>query len=194
MLYVDDFEEELQEEYGKIFHNIAYIRATKLGGRELDNPRKDKKEDILSQATSREKRYEEDIELRRDKCTVQGTNRSESDIMLEAMNTKPLSPKAESTKVTNPSESESQTFRSDPTLYEKVAQDLETLFSGCPMLNPNVYSFNEEGGEVEKNTENSLDLPHKNCVKMKRRTPRNEIEHKIVHTRNDTLHIWTAYV
>ena len=89
MLYVDDFEEELQEEYGKIFHNIAYIRATKLGDRELNNPRKDKKEDILSQATSREKRYEEDIELRRDKRTVQGTNRSESDIMLEAMNTKP---------------------------------------------------------------------------------------------------------
>ena len=114
--------------------------------------------------------------------------------MLEAMNTKPLNPKAESTKVTSPSESESQTLQSDPTLYEKVAQDLETLFSGCPMLNPNVYSFNEEGGEVEKNTKNSLDLPHKNCVKMKRRTPRNEIEHKIVHTRNDTLHIWTAYV
>ena len=189
MLYVDDFEEELQEEYGKIFHNIAYIRATKLGGKELNNPRKDKKEDILSQAISREKRYEEDIELRRDNCPVQGTNRSESDIMLEAMNTKPLHP-----KVTSPSESESQTFRSDPTLYEKVAQDLETLFSGCAMLNPNVYSFNEEGGEVEKNTENSLDLHHKNCVKMKRRTPRNEIEHKIVHTRNDTLHIWTAYV
>ncbi|PFX19021.1 hypothetical protein AWC38_SpisGene16586 [Stylophora pistillata] len=147
MLYADDFEEELREEYGKIFHNIAYIRARKLGDRE-NNPRKDKKEDILSQATSYEKRYEEDIELRRDKWPVQGANRWESDIMSDGVNTKPLSPKAQSAKDTGPWEGESQTFQSDPSLYEKVAQDLETVFSRCAMVNPTVNSFRTEGMEV----------------------------------------------
>lgn len=193
MLYADDFEEELRKEYGKIFHNIAYIRARKLGDRE-NNPRKDKKEDILSQATSYEKRYEEDIELRRDKWPVQGANRWESDIMSDGVNTKPLSPKAQSAKDTGPWEGESQTFQSDPSLYEKVAQDLETVFSRCAMVNPTVNSFRTEGMEGEKNAENSLHFPNKNCVEMRRHASRNEIQHKIVHTRNDTLHIWSAHV
>lgn len=62
------------------------------------------------------------------------------------------------------------------------------------MLNLNVYFFNEEGGEVEKNIENSLDFFYKNCVKMKRCILRNEIEYKIVYIRNDMLYIWMVYV
>lgn len=205
MIYVDDFEEELREEYGKIFDNIAYIRARKRKDRacEQENGKNGNSFVPDSSYKNRHKRYEEKTELRSDKtpaAAVQSTNRLKSSTVLEAMNTKhktsskSVGPEIERGKDANLSgESESQTFQSDSSLYDKVAQDLETVFNNYALMNSNPFS--EGSMEGEKNPENSLDqFPNENCVEKKKRTPRDEIKYKIVHTKNDTLHIWTAYV
>lgn len=198
MIYVDDFEEELREEYGKIFDNIAYIRARKRKDRAYEQ---ENMNSFLPDSSykNRHKRYEEKTELRRDESPVQSTNRLKSSTVQVAMNTKhktgskSVGPEIESGKDANLSgESESQTFQSDSSLYDKVAQDLETVFNNYVMMNSN--SFSKESMPGEENTENNLDFPNENCAEKEKRTLRNEIKYKIVHTKNDTLHIWTAYV
>ena len=188
---VDDFEEKLQEEYGTIFNNIAYIRERKRKnrGRERENSKNGKIYCLTTSYKKNEGKVEplsDEFQQTTDKLESQS---SEKDTISKRANSKSVHWQMESQREVNLPESESK----DSSLYEKVAMDLETVFNRYMAINPNCIS---ESGDLEgeKNPKRTMKIPNENCTERETATLQNEIKYKTVHTKNDTLYIWTADV
>ena len=182
MLSVDNFEEQLQEEYGKIFENISYFRARKRKHRFHERGNGECGKAVCSPTSCR--RDEDKVELQgneTDKTTAeQGKYRS----------LKTLDCQKEHQNRVNSPENESKSC----SLYEKVAMDLETVFNKYMMINQD--PGNEKSFEGEKNAEASLNVRNVtgDMTEREKAMLRNEITYKTVRTKNDTLYIWTAHV
>lgn len=183
----DDFEEKLQEEYGTIFNNIAYIRERKRKHRvrERENGKHVKNYCL----TASYKKNEGKVELLNDELP-QTTATLEQDMINTNKRTssKTVRWQMEGEKGVSPLDSESRNC----SLYEKVAMDLETVFNKYMTINPNPAS--EKSLEGEKSPETTLDAPNEHITEREKATLRNEIKYKTIHTKNDTLYIWTACV
>ena len=183
MLSTNAFEEELREEYGKIFNNIAEIKAAKKRKLSDKNPcllptsytaDKEKRPEakLLSQASSKQDFTSEatqsngniQVECYKDVLAAKRIERP-----------KRFNSKARDKKLKEPSKS---------LLYDKVAMDLEAVFN--------------------KRMMNDLSTVRRNTMDVKKEfqgqnAPRDEtqgtqIQYKTVHTKNDTLYIWIASV
>lgn len=185
MLSVDNFEEQLQEEYGKIFDNISYFRARKRKHRFHERRNSEcGKSPCLSAC---HKIDEEKAELHGDE-SVQTTDitTAEQD---KYRSLKTLHCQKEHQNGVNPTESESKNC----SLYEKVAMDLETVFNKYMMVNQDPDG--EKSFEGEKNAEATLDVRNKTDITEREKAMlRNEMTYKTVQSKNDTLYIWTAHV
>jgi len=185
MLSVDNFEEQLQEEYGKIFDNISYFRAKKRKHRfhERGNGGCENNHCL---ATSYE--IDEDKAELSDR-SVQTTDRTTSEQdKYTSLKTLHYQKELQQNGV-NPLANESKTC----SLYEKVAMDLETVFNKYMMVNHD--PDREKSFEGEGNDEATLDVRNKTDITEREKAMLgNEITYKTVQTKNDTLYIWTAHV
>lgn len=194
MLSVDDFEEELQEEYGKIFNNIAYIREKKrkYRVRQRENGKNGKNDSL----TTYYKNDKGNVEILKNELT-QTTDKLESQTVKqnainrdESTGSKTVRWQMEGEEGLNHSESESR----NSSLYEKIAMDLETVFNKHKMICPSPTSKKSLEGEKKLETA-ALDVPpNEHGTDREKAALRNEIKFKTVHTKNDTLYIWTANV
>lgn len=183
MLSVDNFEEQLQEEYGKIFNNISYFRARKRKYRfhELGNG-----ECLVTSYKIDEGR----ADLLSDELLAESTDNTsaEQDMIntdkYRSLKTRHLQKEGQNGE--NPLENESKNC----SLYEKVAMDLETVFNKYMTINPDPGS--EKSLDGEENAEGTLD--ETDISEREKAILRNEITFKTVRTKNDTLYIWTAHV
>ena len=185
MLFVDNFEEQLQEEYGKIFDNISYFRARKRKHRfhERENG---ECENNLCLATSY-KIDEDKTELQSDESVQPADTATAEQDKYRSLKT--LHCEKEYENAVNPLENESKAC----SLYEKVAMDLETVFNKYMMVNQDPDS--EKSFEGEANDEATLEVRNKTDVTEREKALlRKEITYKTVQTKNDTLYIWTAHV
>ena len=182
MFSVDNFEEQLQEEYGKIFDNISYFRARKQKHCFHERGSGECGKNVCSA------RIEEDkVELQGNE-TVQTTDRTTAEQDKYA-SLKTLHCQKEHQNGANSPENESENC----SLYEKVAMDLETVFNKYMMISQD--SGNEKRLEGEKNAEASLNVRNvTDKTEGEKAMLRNEITYKTVRTKNDTLYIWTAHV
>ena len=187
MLFVDNFEEQLQEEYGKIFDNISYFRARKQKHRFHERENGESETDKPCLATSY--KIEEDKTELQGEESVQTADRATAEQdKYRSLKTLPCDKEHENG--VNPPENESSKICS---LYEKVAMDLETVFNKYMMVNQDPDS--EKSFEGEANDEATLDARNKTEVTEREKALlRKEITYKTVQTKNDTLYIWTAHV
>jgi len=184
MLSVDNFEEQLQEEYGKIFDNISYFRARKRKHR-FHERQNGGCENNHCLATFY--KIDEDKAESSDK-SEQTTDRTTSE-QDKYRSLKTLHYQKEQQNGVSPLANESKTC----SLYEKVAMDLETVFNKYMKVDQDPDS--EMSFEGEGNDKATLDVRNKTDItKREKAMPRNEITYKTVQTKNDTLYIWTAHV
>lgn len=190
MLSVDDFEEELQGEYGKIFNNIAYIRAKKRKHRVHERgDGKIGKNPCLVTSYKKEEGKAEILSDELSQTTDKLQSTSEQDIINTNKSTSSTKTDQCSRKGLNPQENESR----DCLLYDKVAKDLEAVFNKYMLINSNPDSGDSLEGE--RNPEITLDVTNESYAEREKPTPpRNQIKYKTVHTKNDILYIWTADV
>ena len=215
MLSVDNFEEQLQEEYGKIFNNISYFRARKRkyrfhkrgnseyeknpcsetsykvdeGSTELLGDKAVQSECGKNQCSATSYKVDEgSAELLGDKA-VQTIDRATAQKDKYRRFKTQLHWQKEHQNGVNPPENESKNC----SLYEKIAMDLETVFNKYMMVNQDPGS--EECFKGEKNAETTMDVRKvTNITEREKAMLRNEITYKTVQTKNDTLYIWTAHV
>ena len=215
MLSVDNFEEQLQEEYGKIFNNISYFRARKRkyrfhergnseyeknpcsetsykvdeGSTELLGDKAVQSECGKNQCSATSYKVDEgSAELVGDKV-VQTIDRATAQKDKYRRFKTQLHWQKEHQNGVNPPENESKNC----SLYEKIAMDLETVFNKYMMVNQDPGS--EECFKGEKNDETTMDVWNvTNITEREKAVLRNEITYKTVQTKNDTLYIWTAHV
>lgn len=180
MLSVDNFEEQLREEYGKIFDNISYFRARRRKHRFHERGNAERGKDLCL-ATS----YEDMFALQDRDESMQTTDKTTAE-QGKCRSIKTLHCQKEHQNEVNAPENESKNC----SLYEKVAMDLETVFNKYMMINQDPGS--EKSFEGEKNAEDSLNV--QNITEREKAMLRNEMTYKTVRTKNDTLYIWTAHV
>ena len=184
MLSVDNFEEQLQEEYGKIFDNISHFRARKRKHRVHTRGNGECGENLC--LTTSYKIDEDKAELQGDdsvQTTDRATAEQDNDRTLKTLQ----SQKEHHQNGVNPPENEYENC----SLYEKVAMDLETVFNKYMMVNQDPGS--EKSVKGENNDEASLDVQKiTDITEREKAMLRNEITYKTVRTKNDTLYIWTA--
>lgn len=215
MLSVDNFEEQLQEEYGKIFNNISYFRARKRkyrfhergnseyeknpcsetsykvdeGSTELLGDKAAQSECGKNQCSATSYKVDEgSAELLGDKA-VQTIDRATAQKDKYRRFKTQLHWQKEHQNGVNPPENESKNC----SLYEKIAMDLETVFNKYMMVNQD--PGREECFKGEKNAETTMNVRKvTNITEREKAMLRNEITYKTVQTKNDTLYIWTAHV
>ena len=183
MLSVDNFEEQLQEEYGKIFDNISYFRARKRKHRFHERGNGECGKNVRSVTSYRVD--EDKVELQGDE-SVQTTDHG-----IEAEQDKSRSLKTLHCQKAHQIEVNSPDNDSDNcSLYEKVAMDLETVFSKYMTINQDPGSG--KSFEGEKSAETRLNV--RTITEREKTILRNEMTYKTIRTKNDTLYIWTAHV
>lgn len=182
MLSINSFEEEIREEYGKIFSNIAEIKAAKKSRLSNEHPLS-----VRTTFTEKEKLYE----ARREQ-ELSG----KQEVIPEAINSDrkiQVSERYHETSVIQRNEGrktskvrDREVRRSSRHLpYDKVAMDLEAFFNKHMVIDPG-NSHKRVAFETGKELENI-----KNGQEEAQHT---QIRYKTVHTRKDTLHIWIASV
>lgn len=183
MLSINSFEEELREEYGKIFSNIAEIKAAKK--RRLSD------EHLLSvrqSFTEKEKLYEARREQElsgKQEVIPEAINMSYRKIQVsERYHETPVIQRTEGRKTSKVRDREVR--RSSRHLpYDKVAMDMEAFFHKHMAIDSG-SSHTSAAFETEKELEN---------IKSGRdEAQHTQIRYKTVHTRKDTLYIWIASV
>ena len=189
MLSADAFEEELQVEYGKIFNNIAGIKIAKRrksDEKKLDRPclsrptsceEEKAKTEMLSQASDEHELTSEPVANGR---------------KIEAECTEDLF--VGKRKVGRRKAKSAKKETSKSLLYERVAMDLEAVFNKYMMIDSNTVQGRDL--RVDKNSNAGLDdAPRQNLAwGDNKAVASTQIRYKTVHTKNDTLHIWTASV
>ena len=182
MLSINSFEEELREEYGKIFSNIAEIKAAKK--RRLSD------EHLLSvrqSFTEKEKLYEARREQEvsgKQEVIPEAINSYRKIQVSERYHETPVIQRTEGRKTSKVRDREVR--RSSRHLpYDKVAMDMEAFFHKHMAIDSG-SSHTSAAFETEKELEN---------IKSGRdEAQHTQIRYKTVHTRKDTLYIWIASV
>ena len=187
MLSIDAFEEEFREEYGKIFNNVLGVKASKKrkSSEKTDScvlPTSYKKEerhktDWLSQVSSRKGSTSEVKKGR--KITAQCYENSFAGQRIGGLK-----------RVKSRKKERSNNFP----LYEKVAMDLEAVFNKHMMISSNTEDKNNM--EREENFVSAPEFGNTPGQTWARNDARGKplLRYKTVHTKNDTLYIWTASV
>lgn len=189
MLSADAFEEELQVEYGKIFNNIAGIKIAKRrksDERKLDRP-------CLSRPTS--------CEEEKGKTDMLSQASDEHELTSEVANGKKIEAECSEDlfvgkrKVGRRKAKSAKKEASKSFLYERVVMDLEAVFNKYMMIDSNAVQGRDS--RVDKNSNAGLDdAPSQHLARdiNNKAVASTQIRYKTVHTKNDTLHIWTASV
>lgn len=182
MFSIDSFEEELREEYGKIFNNIVEIKAAKKrsSGKKTDP--------CLLQTSCVEGRLKTDPQAsRKQKTASEGRNMKKNLVngaggSISAKN--------------NEKRKKDKAFQKDTTdkslVYEKVAMDLEAVFNKQMTADFNTVRSRNSCGD-EKSSNSGLHVSSQSFT-GNTTVDDTQIRYKTVHTRNDTLYIWTASV
>ena len=182
MLSINSFEEELREEYGKIFSNIAEIKAAKKRRLSDEHPLS-----VRQSFTEKEKLYEarREQELSGEQEVIPEAINSYRKIQVsERDHETPVIQRTEGQKT--PKLRDREVRRSSRHLpYDKVAMDLEAFFNKHMVMDSgssHTSAAFETGKELE-NIKNGRD-----------EAQHTQIRYKTVHTRKDTLYIWIASV
>lgn len=182
MLSINSFEEELREEYGKIFSNIAEIKAAKKRRLSDEHPLS-----VRQSFTEKEKLYEARREQElsgKQEVIPEAINSYRKIQVSERDHETPVIQRTEGQKTSKVRDREVR--RSSRHLpYDKVATDLEAFFNKHMVIDSG-SSHTSAAFETEKELEN---------IKSGRDEAQHaQIRYKTVHTRKDTLYIWIASV
>ena len=182
MLSINSFEEELREEYGKIFSNIAEIKAAKKRRLSDEHPLS-----VRQSFTEKEKLYEarREQELSGKQEVIPEAINSYRKIQVSERDHETLViQRTEGRKISKVRDREvGRSSRHLP--YDKVAMDLEAFFNKHMVIDSG-SSHTSAAYETEKELEN---------IKSGRdEAQHTQIRYKTVHTRKDTLYIWIASV
>ena len=182
MLSIDSFEKELQEEYGKIFNNIEGIKTAKKRQCSKKDPR------LLPTSYKMKERHKTHVQDRAE----------EQEPTFQLMNSKKIQSYEESCagkggEKRKGVESLEKAEGKKCTLYDKAATDLEAVFNKYMMIDSNTVRTNTLEAEKNPDTGN-LDDINPSHTSARDETLGTQIRFKTVHTRNDTLYIWTASV
>lgn len=182
MLSINSFEEELREEYGKIFSNIAEIKAAKKRRLSDEHPLS-----VRQSFTEKEKLFEARREQElsgKQEVIPEAINSYRKIQVSERYHETPVIQRTEGQKTSKVRDREVR--RSSRHLpYDKVAMDLEAFFNKHMVMDSG-SSHTSAAYETEKELENI-----KSGLDEAQHT---QIRYKTVHTRKDTLYIWIASV
>lgn len=186
MLSINSFEEELREEYGKIYSNIAQIKAARKRRLSDQHPLS-----VGPSFTEKEKTYEarREQQLSGKQEVIRDAINSYRKIQVsERYHETPVIQENEGRKTSKVRDTEvRQSSRHFP--YDKVAMDLEAFFNKHMVIDSG--SSQSAAFETGKELEN---IKNGNVPRDEVQLQHAQIRYKTVHTRKDTLYIWVASV
>ena len=188
MLSTDEFEEELQVEYGKIFNNIAGIKTAKR--RKSDEKKIDRP--CLSRPTS--------CKEEEGKTEMLPQASDEHELTSEVTNGRKIEAECSEDlfvgkrKVGRRKAKSAKKEANKSLLYERVAIDLEAVFNKYMMIDSNTVQGRDLKVDTNSNTGLYDALSQHLAGGDNKAVASTQIRYKTVHTKNDTLYIWTASV